>query len=70
MINDPKVNAVFKACTTKVSSRGSYFDLADGDWEIFKRTFGWYQVSKELSEEQQASVKSLWDARRKKVCLP
>lgn len=30
-------------------------------WELFSHTFGWHQISKELTQQQKVLYKKLWD---------
>jgi hypothetical protein len=38
----------------------SYFALSGGSWDIFSRTFGWFQVQESLTEEQRKEVEKLF----------
>lgn len=43
---------------TKNAIRATGFEPT---WELFEKTFGWYQIKKNLSEEQQENFKRVWE---------
>ena len=38
----------------------TYFEESGGSWELFSRTFGWFQVSREFTDEQKSEVERLF----------
>ena len=31
-------------------------------WELFEKTFGWFQISKQLSESERTAYKLIWES--------
>lgn len=47
----------------KTLVKDGYFDRADGNWDIFSKSFAWFSTCKALSDDTQAQVERLWKAR-------
>ncbi len=47
----------------KTLVKDGYFDRADGNWDIFSKSFTWFSTCKVLSDDTQAQVERLWKAR-------
>lgn len=57
---DPAVRVIWRAINAPISRTLSYFEAAGGDWEVFSKTYGWFQVKDKLTAEQQAEVERLF----------
>lgn len=50
------VTRVWKAINKPIRPRGSYFETTGGAWSVFSKTFGWFQASEELTDEQKTEI--------------
>lgn len=52
-----QANRVWYAINSSLGKgQRSYFIQSGGAWSIFSRTFGWFQVSQDLTEEQKTHI--------------
>lgn len=42
----------------------------DLDWNLYEKTFGWYSVKKDLTEQERTQVESLWNSVYRKTIQP
>lgn len=38
-----------------------YYELSNGNWEVFTKTFFWFNLSKNYSNQEILKIKDIWN---------